>query len=152
MANGANAACNFFDCTKNCQHEHKKTKWLYVYFCRYKNIFLKSLLLGNLAVKITTKQREAFIWFPQNVLLFGNVLTAWHFFPTNIQNKEDISMDCKTKFIVVVIRCDLVFYAFLRKFLSPKIPICRNVGTFSKSGLLSVWCVTIFKEVLKQIN
>ena len=85
-----------------------------------RTFFFKSLISGNLAVKSTTKQREAFIWFPQNVFVFWNVLTVWQFFPQNIQNKEDILMDCKTKFIVVVIRCNLVFYAFFAEIPHPK--------------------------------
>ena len=67
-------------CAEICQHKHNKTENQYAYFCRFQDVFEKSGLCGNLAVKITTKQNEDLILVPQNLLVCGNFLTVHKLF------------------------------------------------------------------------
>ena len=70
---------HFLSSAEICLHKHKK-KWIYVFFSTVSRYFGNLWLCGNLAVKITTKECIAFIWFRQNLLVSGKVLTLQKLF------------------------------------------------------------------------
>ena len=51
----------FLDCSEICQHNHNETKEIFSFAADVEIFFFNSRHLGNLAVKIKTKQSDAFI-------------------------------------------------------------------------------------------
>ena len=104
-----------------------------LFFRRFKYFLKFFWLCGNLSVKITTKQKKAFIWFQQNLLLFFHCA---YVFQQMYQHKGDILFDYQKKC------CDdsqFKTMSFRGEIPHPKNTKSQKFWYFWKSGFGFLW-------------